>query len=395
MLSKFKKIKVRDIFAIFKFILVYPFTVFVNKKYKNRWLFCESGFEARDNAYWLFKYVRDNHKGINAIYVIDQTSPDYSKINRIGATVKHGSLKHWYYYLTASANISTHKGGKPNAAVCYILEVKLKMSNHRIFLQHGITLSNAIWLYYKNTNMDMFICGAKPEYDYISEKFGYPEGNVQYLGFSRFDSLIDQSSGNKAILIMPSWRSWLVKNPDQLSITDAEIEAFSKSKYYAEWKKALSSDLLKNYHDEGILVKFFPHRNIQPFLNLFMDIPWIEVCSWETYDIQAELKNCNLLITDYSSVSLDFSYMNKPVIYYQFDVEEFRENQYAEGYFDYSDAFGPLVTNIEDLEKSTIDIIESEFVIENKYTEKIDAFFELRDTNNSERIYEAIKEYTM
>ena len=54
-----------------------------------------------------------------------------------------------------------------------------------IFLQHGITLSNAKWLYYKNTKKRLFICGAKPEYEYIKKQFGYPEENLKYLGFAR------------------------------------------------------------------------------------------------------------------------------------------------------------------------------------------------------------------
>ena len=41
------------------------------------------------------------------------------------------------------------------------------------------------------------------------------------------------------------------------------------------------------------------------------------------------------MITDYSSVFFDFSYMRKPVIFYQFDEKKFRKAQYAEGYFSY------------------------------------------------------------
>ena len=36
------------------------------------------------------------------------------------------------------------------------------------------------------------------------------------------------------------------------------------------------------------------------------------------------------MITDYSSVAIDFAYMKKPTLYYQFDEEKFRRGQYAQ-----------------------------------------------------------------
>ena len=42
---------------------------------------------------------------------------------------------------------------------------------------------------YKSTKFDKFICGAKPEYEFIKNKFGYDDKRVKYLGFCRFDNL--------------------------------------------------------------------------------------------------------------------------------------------------------------------------------------------------------------
>lgn len=35
------------------------------------------------------------------------------------------------------------------------------------------------------------------------------------------------------------------------------------------------------------------------------------------------INECDLLVTDYSSFAVDVAYMYKPVVYYQFDEEEF------------------------------------------------------------------------
>ncbi|CAM2810409.1 CDP-glycerol glycerophosphotransferase family protein [Erysipelothrix tonsillarum] len=395
-MKKIRKIRLKDILAIFKFLLAYPISKIYKLFRKDLWLFCENGLEGRDNAYWLFKYTNENLE-LDTVFVISERSPDYERVNQIGKTIEPFTLKHWIFYLTAIANISTHKGGKPNAAVCYILEVKLKMSNNRIFLQHGITLSDAKWLYYKNTNMSMFICASKAEFKFIEEKFGYPKDNLKLLGFSRFDTLPRQHSNNKdmSILIMPSWRNWLIKNPDVESVSEKETKKFIESEFYKKWNQFLNDERLKYYLDQGIEIKFFPHRNIQPFLSAFENNNGITMCDWRDYDIQEELKSNRILLTDYSSVFLDFSYMNKPVIYYQFDQREFREKQYQEGYFNYEkNGFGPVVTHKENVFSSLNKIIENNCELEKIYIDRIDDFFCYRDKNNSKRITSAILEFT-
>ena len=62
----------------------------------------------------------------------------------------------------------------------------------------------------------------------------------------------------------------------------------------------------------------------------------IKIADEKGYDVQKLLMKAALLVTDYSSVSMDFAYMNKPIIYYQFDSSKYRENQLQEGYFKYN-----------------------------------------------------------
>ena len=47
------------------------------------------------------------------------------------------------------------------------------------------------WLHRKNMYMDLFVCGAKPEYEYIRDTFGYIRNTCRsYVGLARFDNLI-------------------------------------------------------------------------------------------------------------------------------------------------------------------------------------------------------------
>ena len=67
------------------------------------------------------------------------------------------------------------KGGKPNYAVCYLLEVYGILRNSRVFLQHGVILTNIDFLYYKNTKMSMFVTSTYREWEYVNNNYGYPE----------------------------------------------------------------------------------------------------------------------------------------------------------------------------------------------------------------------------
>ena len=202
--TRIRMLKISDFFSGIKMLIAIPLALVMKLYKKELWLICESEKEARDNGYWLFKYICEKYPETDIIYAIDYRSADYEKVKSLGKTCKYGSVMHWVYYFVSRYNISTQKGGKPNAAICYVLEIYNIIKNKRIFLQHGITYNDAEWLYYPNTKMRLFVCGAKPEYEYVKERFGYPDGYVRYLGFSRFDNLVNtQKSNNRKRIIYP------------------------------------------------------------------------------------------------------------------------------------------------------------------------------------------------
>ena len=70
---------------------------------------------------------------------------------------------------------------------------------------------------------------------------------------------------------------------------------------------------------------FYPHYRMQPYISYFnkykSDV--VSILELGEVNVQELLMRASLLITDYSSVSFDVSFMKKPVIYYHFDFEEF------------------------------------------------------------------------
>lgn len=392
--NKFKYVKFRDIGHLFLFLCALPIALLYKIKRKDLWLFCDNGREASDNGFVLFKYVCENHPEQDAVFAVYEDSIDAKKVKATGKYVKYSSFRHWILYLTARVNISSQKGGKPNYAVCNLLEVYGILRNNRVFLQHGVILTDIEFLHYKNTKMSLFTTSTTREWEAVNNGYGYPEGVVKLLGLPRFDLLHNVSVNKNQILIMPTWREWI--GTDSLSKNlQKDIKDFKQTTYFKKWNAFLNSEkLLETCKKSGAKIMFYPHRDAQRFVGCFgSENPYITVCRYPEYTVDALLKSSAFMITDYSSVQADFAYMKKPLAYYHFDYKDYSEKQYHKGYFDYdTDGFGPVFEDAEALADYVYKMAENGFQNIEPYISREDEFFDLYDTNNCERNYLAIKE---
>lgn len=353
---------------------------------RDLWLASERGNDARDNGYWLYRYLRTQHPDINVRYIITADSPDYDRVAAWGVPIRQGSFLHYVLYYCADYLISTHvQPCAPDRMAHYHLAANgLRASGKQVFLQHGITKDEMQWLHRKNLFLDLFVCGALPEYNYLQQTFGHPEGVVQYLGFARFDRLFHAPAPKQMVLLMPTWRG--AQYP--------RGKAFRQTAYYHQFQSLLQSPalnhLLERYNFQLI---FYPHVEMQPELSAFAaESDRVILADRSTHDVQQLLMDCALLITDYSSVFFDIGYMNKPVLYYQFDEAEFRHYHYQKGYFDYHrDGFGPVCTEEAELLQALEQYFTHSMHLQPLYQQRIDKYFPLRDDHNCQRIFEAIR----
>ena len=392
--QKLQRVKIGDIGHIFLFLFALPVALIYKLFRRDLWLVCDNANEARDNGYWFYKYVREAYPEQDIVYAISKKSKDFMRVKYLGKTVDYGSYLHWVLYLAARKNISSQKGGKPNAAVCYFLEVNGILKNTRVFLQHGVIKDDMPWLYYENTKMKMFVCSTFREWKFVSETYHYPAGYVKELGLCRFDGLHDFEVKPKQILLMPTWRSWIA-TPTSASYEIEDVSEFENTEYFRAWNEFLNSERLANILEKNDLkLIFYPHRDMQIFLDKFgIRSDRIITAKFPEYDVQELLKESAYLITDFSSIAMDFAYMKKRLMYYQFDYEDFRKGQYGEGYFSYeNDGFGKVCYTLETALNEIETAVKENFVNQEIYLKRHDEFFDLFDTNNCERNYQAIKE---
>ena len=373
-------VSLRDIIGIYKFLIaLIPsiiYGAYIRVRKKQLWLICEREDMARDNGSVFFEYMQKNHAELKTYYAIDKKNDDYTKLKKYNKSIiQWASLKHYFLYMSATRNISSHKEGSPNQTIFTILHLWLKLYNNRVFLQHGITKDDAPMFYYKNTRIRMFVCGAKPEYDYISSHFGYPDGYVKYTGFARYDKLVNKTKKG-VIAFVPTWRRW---------INDENIEGSS----YKENVLGLLNDkrLEKYLETHNKIIWFYPHINVRKYFHESeIKNPYVAFIKSDNSAISKIICEAELLITDYSSLFFDFAYLKKPVVYYQPDYKEYREKHgLKEGYFDYrKDGFGPVAEDVS----SVIKMISNKSV--SSYAMNRNKFFVYNDSNNCQRIYEEI-----
>lgn len=357
----------------------------IRPSFRNLWLVAERGTDARDNGYWFYRYLREQHPEVNACYVIDPRSPDYGKVSALGQTVRMGSLRHYLMYLAADRLVSSHvQPAAPDLMLFYHLrQLGIHPRGKQAFLQHGIIKDAMEWMRYPRLKVDFFAAGGKLEYDYLVSEFGFPRGVVQYTGLCRFDNLMRGKRETDQILVMPTWRGSQYPSGDK----------FTETAFYRHFQSLLDSkDLLSLLEERDLRLIFYPHIELQKELDRFRSpSDRIILADWRDYDVQTLLMDCRLLITDYSSVFFDAGYMEKPVIYYQFDKEEFRKYHYQEGYFSYENhGFGPVVETEEALLRALRASADAGFKMDRTYQDRLEAFFPLRDEKNCERTYKIL-----
>ncbi|HEC1786671.1 TPA: CDP-glycerol glycerophosphotransferase family protein, partial [Campylobacter lari] len=354
----------------------------------NIWLLMDRDYEADDNAEHLYRYIMQNHPEQEIVFALRKESSDWERLEKEGFNlVEFGSFKFERIIKKASKVISSHSD---NYLMKYITP-----RQQFIFLQHGVIKDDlSKWLNSKKVNL--FITSTKAEYDSIANNYNrYKFGKKEMVltGLARHDVLLkNNKSDTKQILIMPTWRAGIVGNITNSSKRDLK-ENLKQSEYFQKWNSLLNNDSLKKLCElYSYAIVFNPHPNIIPYLKEFNLLSHVKIANQDE-SLQVLFCNSSLMITDYSSVAFEMAYLNKPVIYYQFDKEEFfTSHTYQKGYFSYEkNGFGSVLENEENLLKELEILLKNNCKPFGIYKDNIDLTFVFKDGKCCERNYLAVK----
>lgn len=344
----------------------------------------ESPDRAQDNGLVFFKYLVDEHSDkFETRLILSESSPDWKNLVGYEENVLiYKSIAHFDYMTRANAVVHTN-----SSFYAYPVNTSFwngyQLAAKKMFLQHGIIgVRDLAGLYGKNPMFtDRFIVSSQREKDIVTGKMRYDDSEVAITGLARFDNLLKNASDDqtfelrKKILIMPSWR----KGEDRL--TD---DNFKKTEFYKNLTAFLNNqDFINLIKSRGLTVDLYLHHNFQKYNALF-ESEFVNVLSEQENTVQDLLMTHGLLITDFSSVALDFALQERKVFYYQLDDAILTEKTELSELFP-----GKIYWKVDELIGDIHDAIDNP-KLSNQERHKLDRLYSQRDLHANDRIYKVM-----
>lgn len=291
------------------------------------WLFGENDAEtANNNSFYFWKHIVGINDGIDKYFVLKKNEDNLKIYNNL--TKEEQSFTLWH-------NSSKHRKIFNNTDLFFVLSSKSdvfpnnfkRLNNYEIkkpfiFLQKYAGEMIRPELYGNSYDNYIFrFCGYNDEIlNNFNEKNNfknYQLYNLKYPPrFCKFIKEIKNTQNQNQIMWFIEWR-------DYTTLTDSVVDSLLN---------VLKSKNLKNYLKKNNLkLKLCLHHYFKKglFNELYdCEIPnLIEIVYEFNIDLNKELAKTKLLITDYSSVVYDFAFLNRPIILFQKDLDEYSKRK--------------------------------------------------------------------
>jgi CDP-glycerol glycerophosphotransferase (TagB/SpsB family) len=363
------------------------------------WLIGENSGEClQDNGYCFYRFCRQHLPHLPIFFILDKQSINIDPFLVSDSNILwYGSPTHAEKFIQAQVCLfsTTHR----DIAWKTIFSL-FKQNSVKVFLQHGIMgFKKTGWWYNRSHNsMDIFCVSSALEKNIIDRYFDFSEQVPQITGLARYDRLTNRTPRSRqTILYMPTWRDWQVDTIEESLFADTVSSLLN------------NRSLLTLLGDNDIILKFYPHKNMRRVLDdsrlHFQErsrdrgkksdplqngnSKRIQLIRPGQETVQDLLCTSNLLITDYSSVCWDFFYLAKPVLFYQFDQEEYLLKKGS--YLNLNrDSFGEVFQEEKLLIAAMERYIRTNFRELSRYRPLRKKYFAFHDRHNCRRIFDAV-----
>ncbi len=382
-IKKFRKIKKNK--RVFAYYLYNK--LFSKLSIKENWVFCESFFgkSYSDSPKYIYEYLCKNYPGKYRFIWVTNSG---TKIPYGPTRVKRFSLRYCYYLARCKYNIFNVR--QPEW---------MRKREGTVFLEtwHGTPLKKLVFdqeevmgasplhkaqFYRQSRDWDYLIAANQFStetfrraflFDKEMLEFGYPRNDIMHHPqkdqiAAEIKRKLHIPEGKKTILYAPTWRD---------------------DEYYGHgaYKFALKLDLhmLKKELGKDYVVLLRTHY----FIADSLDVTGLEDFAYNVskYDDISELYLISdLLITDYSSVFFDYANLKRPILFYTYDLDKYRD-MLRGFYMDIeTEVPGPLLFTNEEVVEAIKDIDHISEQYEEKYNRFYEQFCSLEDGNASENV---------
>ncbi|NLL73009.1 MAG: bifunctional glycosyltransferase family 2 protein/CDP-glycerol:glycerophosphate glycerophosphotransferase [Clostridiales bacterium] len=386
--KKFKKIT-KNKKAFFKFLYLH---IFIKRPVKKNYILFESFFgkSYSDSPKYIYEYISANYPGkYKCIWVIDRKS---TRIPFRHKKIKRFSLL-YYYYLARSGYI-VFNSRQP---------VWVVKREGNVFLQtwHGTPLKKLVFdvedinsatpkykqQVYKQSRLWDYLIAANAFssetfkrcflYDKTMLETGYPRNDIlhspdkdQITAIIR--KRLNVPKGKKVILYAPTWR---------------DDEFYEKGKY--KFQLQLDLELMRQELGHEYVLLLRTHYFIADSIDV-SSLSGFAINVSKYNDISELYLISDILITDYSSVFYDFANLKRPMLFYTYDLEKYRD--VLRGfYIDIEkEVPGPLLFTTEEVIEAVKNIDKIIEDYHTKYEKFYDRFCIWEDGQASKKVVESV-----
>ncbi|QQT17443.1 CDP-glycerol glycerophosphotransferase family protein [Staphylococcus equorum] len=348
---------------------------FMNKQI---WLITERKDSASDNSYFLFEYVNKNRRDIKTYYILEKNAEKAkNKVKQVGKVVNFSSIKHKLLMLLADKYITSFTIEETllpyDTSVYKKIYKKELLKKIIISIQHGMIIHNiSPYLSKSQYSIDYITANSQYEKDIIVETLGYNNDDVLITGMSRHDNLLDKSVATqytKEVLFMPTW---------QRGLQNLTVSQFLESNFYKKIYSLLNNErLIQFLKREQLHLNVLMHPQFEKYVQyLKSNKEEITFLSMSDVEIPNMIAKSKFLITDFSSVAVDFLFQQKNVVFYQYN--KYVSHHVPSKQIKYSD-IGQIVTDLVELESALNNLRNNDYNLLPQYKNSYEKLFEVKE----------------
>lgn len=336
----------------------------------NIWLFGEN--ESRtmnNNSFYFWKKVCNINDQIQKYYIAEKNKQNKELYKTLKESEKRliiwkNSFKHWKYFYKSTMNLVSLSYKDITPSKLLFFKTKIGVKKPVIYLQHGTLAIKKLGYRgngYNNNFFRFFIYNEHIIPSMIKENDFKPYQLYYAMYHPRYMELVKRSKQkpkNKQILYFLTWREYLGDNKETEKLID-NLESLVSNKKLIDYLQ--SNDIkfklcLHQFFDSTRLERVYKKLNENYF----------EIVTPSKIDVMDEIATSELLITDFSSLGFDFTFLKKPVILFSPDFDEYLKNR--ELYCTTKELKDNTILNVDDLVNT---IVNKKYSVNNFFRKRL------------------------
>lgn len=404
MTGSFSNIK-RGIKRIIKKIIILIWKLIYNSIFKlipvrDKYIMFDSylGRSYSCNPKAIYEYIKENDDFLGYKFIWTYRKNSYKKVDD-SVMVRYRSLKYFFYlskskYWIFNSKLSSDLYKKKSQIYVQTwhgtplkkLAKDIEIGDDKTFYRSEVSKEDMVKTYERDALIYDYLISPN---SFSTEKFqsafgvkkekileiGYPRNDVLFLADEKKSEEIKKRLNlpldKKVILYAPTWRDDTYNSKGYLYKPEADFK---------KWKERLSEEWVLIYKPHYLIVNDINKEELGDF---------IYIASNEE-DINDLYIVSDLLVTDYSSVFFDYGVLKRPILFYMYDLEDYKENLRG-FYLDvFKDLPGPIIKEEDKLLQIIYNTTEIHDDFIDRYKEFYNRFCGLEDGNSSKRLVDRV-----